>query len=147
MNWLQRYRARHYVRNSLWIPPLLGMLGALVAVRMLHWIETRLGWESGMDPDTARALLGTLASAMFTFIVFVCSALLVAVQLASAQLTPRLIALVFNERGTRMLRQELVLIHRSAERSFIEPEDRALAGVSDLQGVGGTAESLRGKRK
>jgi uncharacterized membrane protein len=37
-----------------------------------------------------------------------------------------------------LLRQELNLLHRSAERSFPEPEDRALAGVSDLQGVGGT---------
>ena len=37
-----------------------------------------------------------------------------------------------------LLRQELNLLHRSAERCFAEPEDRALAGMSDLQGVGGT---------
>jgi hypothetical protein len=29
------------------------------------------------------------------------------------------------------------LLHRSAERFFLEPEDRALADVSDFQGVGG----------
>jgi hypothetical protein len=29
------------------------------------------------------------------------------------------------------------LLHRSAERFFPEPEDRALAEVSDFQGVGG----------
>jgi uncharacterized membrane protein len=34
------------------------------------------------------------------------------------------------------LRQELSLLHRSAERFFPEPEDRALAEVSDSQGVG-----------
>src|SRR5262245_18585936 len=102
MTWLQRYRVGHYVRNSLWIVPVLGMVAALLAVRILHQIEAALGWESGVDPDTARAVLGTLASAMFTFVVFVCSALLVAVQLASATLTPRIIALVFNERGTRL---------------------------------------------
>jgi len=101
MTWLQRYRARHYLRNSLWMPPTLGMAAALLSVRLLHWIETELGWVSGIDPDTARAVLGTLASATFTFVVFVCSALLVAVQLASAQITPRIIALVFEERGTR----------------------------------------------
>ena len=42
-----------------------------------------------------------MASSMFTFIVFVCSALLIAVQLASAQLTPRIIALVFRDPVTK----------------------------------------------
>src|SRR5207249_9100597 len=37
-----------------------------------------------------------------------------------------------------LLRQELSLLHRSAERFFTEPEDRGLAEVGDLQGVGGT---------
>ena len=46
-------------------------------------------------------VLGTMASSMFTFIVFVSSALLVAVQLASAQLTPRIIALVFRDPVTK----------------------------------------------
>jgi hypothetical protein len=38
---------------------------------------------------------------------------------------------------TTLLRQEMTLLCRSAERGFAEPEDRALAEVSDLQGVGG----------
>jgi uncharacterized membrane protein len=38
------------------------------------------------------------------------------------------------------LRQELQLVKRSVERFFQEPEDRALADVSDSQGVGGTQE-------
>jgi uncharacterized membrane protein len=40
-------------------------------------------------------VLGALAASMLTFIVFVFSILLVAVQLASAQLTPRIIAVVY----------------------------------------------------
>jgi hypothetical protein len=35
-----------------------------------------------------------------------------------------------------LLRQELSLLQRSAERFFPEPEDRAMAEVSDFQGVG-----------
>src|SRR6266487_6088712 len=97
MTWLQRYRIRHYVSNSIWIWPLLSMVAAIVAIRLLHWIDERMGWESGFDPDTARAILGTMASSMFTFIVFVSSALLVSVQLASSQLTPRIIAIVFKD--------------------------------------------------
>ncbi len=44
------------------------------------------------------------------------------------------------EPRTRLLQQELALLHRSAERLFAEPEDRALAEVSDYQGVGGKQE-------
>ena len=29
MTWLQRYRVRHYVNNSIWIGPLVSMLAAL----------------------------------------------------------------------------------------------------------------------
>jgi uncharacterized membrane protein len=97
MTWLQRYRIRHYIQNSIWIFPVLSTVAAIAAVRLLHLIEKDLAWESPVDPDTARAVLGTMASALFTAIVFVCSALLVAVQLASAALTPRIIALVFRD--------------------------------------------------
>jgi uncharacterized membrane protein len=102
MTWLLRYRVRHYVGNSIWILPVLGMVAALAAVRLLHWIDQDRGWEAkNIDTDTARAVLGTMASAMFTFVIFVASALLIAVQLASAQLTPRIIALVFRDSVNR----------------------------------------------
>jgi uncharacterized membrane protein len=41
-----------------------------------------------------------------------------------------------------LLRQELDLLNRSIARFFTEPEDRALAGIGDLQGVG----AKRGER-
>ena len=85
MTWQQRYRARHYLANSIWILPSLSMLVAIVAAPLLHHAEEALGWKSAISPETARLVLGTMASSMFTFIVFVSSALLVAVQLASAR--------------------------------------------------------------
>ncbi len=101
MTWLDRYRVRHYIENSIWIVPSLGILAAFGSVRLFHWVELALGWESSFDPETARAVLATMASSMFTFIVFVSSALLVSVQLASSQLTPRIIAIVFKDPVTR----------------------------------------------
>src|SRR5437016_3172592 len=92
---------RHYVTNSIWIQPTLGMIVALAMARLLHAIEIGIGWNAALDPGTAQAVLATMASAMFTFIVFVSSALLVAVQLASTQLTPRIIAIVFRDPVTR----------------------------------------------
>ncbi len=101
MTWLQRYRVRNYVRNSIWIGPLLSMVTALVAVFFLHGIEEEMGEQSGFTPSSAQAVLGTMAASMFTFMVFVSSALLIAVQLASSQLTPRIIALFFRSPLTR----------------------------------------------
>jgi uncharacterized membrane protein len=101
MTWLQRYRVRHYVSNSIWILPLLSMVAAIATARLLHWIDGRLGWETNLDPGPTQAVLGALASSMFTLIVFVSSALLLAVQLASSQLTPRIIALVFRDPVTK----------------------------------------------
>jgi uncharacterized membrane protein len=101
MTWLQRYRFRHYVRNSIWILPVVAMVAALILVRLLHWLEQEMGWRSTVDPDTMRTVLGTLAGAMFTFIVFVGSSLLLVVQLASAQLTPRIIGVLFRDPVTK----------------------------------------------
>jgi uncharacterized membrane protein len=97
MNWLQRYQVRHYFRNSIWLLPVLSSLAAIVVVRVLHRIEVEMGWVSPVDADTARTVLSTMASSLFTSVVFVCTALLVAVQLASAALTPRIIGLVFRD--------------------------------------------------
>jgi uncharacterized membrane protein len=81
----------------MWIFPVLSTLAAIGAFHLLHRIELEAGWVSPTDTETARAVLGTLASALFTAIVFICSALLLAVQLASAQMTPRIIGIVFKD--------------------------------------------------
>ena len=101
MSWIQRYKLRNYVRNSIWILPVFGMVAALVLVNCLHWIEERAGWQSSLDPGAALALFGTLAGSMLTFIVFLSSSLLLVVQLASAQLSPRIIGVVFRDSVTR----------------------------------------------
>lgn len=95
MNWVTRYRFKLYVRNSIWIFPVLSIAAALLAVALLNRIDFALGWKMSLNPDTARAVTGTIASSMFTLVVVASSAILVVVQLASAQMTPRLIALVY----------------------------------------------------
>jgi uncharacterized membrane protein len=110
MTWLQRYRIRHYVQTSIWIPPVLSTLAAIAAVRLLYWIQLDVGWESPVTADTARAVLGTMAASLFTAIVFVCTALLVAVQLVSAALTPRIIGIVFRDPITKFALTLLVFV-------------------------------------
>src|SRR5438477_13158021 len=102
MTWLQRYRVRHYLQNSIWLFPVAAMASAMLLVRFLHWLEEARGWHSGFHPDTMRAVLGNLAGAMFTFLVFVCSSLLLVVQLASAQLTPRILGILLRNPVTKL---------------------------------------------
>jgi uncharacterized membrane protein len=83
--------------HSIWVLPSLGIVAALIAMRFTNYVDVMMAAESNIDPEVMRTLLGTLAASMFTVIVFVCSALLIAIQLASAQLTPRIIAFVFRD--------------------------------------------------
>src|SRR3954469_6132401 len=102
MTWIRRYQLRHYILNSVWVLPVVGMVTGWVLVAGLNWIERRAGWHSSVSPDAARALFGTLAGAMFTFIIFLSSTLLLVLQIASAQLTPRIIGIVYRDRFTRL---------------------------------------------
>ena len=102
MTWLQRYRLRDFVRNSAWLPPLAGLVAALATNRLMGWADGLLGWHARVGVEGSRIVLTALASSMFTFIVFVFSILLLAVQLASAQLTPRFIAQFFRNRTLKV---------------------------------------------
>jgi uncharacterized membrane protein len=98
MSWLARHRFKLYARNSIWIFPVLSILAGLLAVWLLNRIDRALGLEINLGVDTARIVIGTVAGSMFSLVVVSSSAVLVAVQLASAQLTPRIIALVYRSR-------------------------------------------------
>ena len=41
MNWIQRYNLQNYVRNSVWLLSVFGMLAGLLSVNLLHRIEVR----------------------------------------------------------------------------------------------------------
>jgi uncharacterized membrane protein len=95
MSWLTRYRIQLYIRNSLWILPALSIIAALLAVSLTARIDAGLGWRSTISPDTGRIIMSTIAASTFTLVVLVSSAILLAIQLASAQLTPRIIATIY----------------------------------------------------
>lgn len=77
------------------------MLAAFGLARVVNWIDGKMQFTAMADPAATRELLGTLAASIFSLIVFVSSALLLAVQLASAQFTPRVISLLFRDRVTK----------------------------------------------
>ena len=84
---------RRHVRRSLWVVPFFAILLELVATRLLHRLDPVIGWSFyGAGVQEAQAVLQTIVTATLSFIVFTFGSLLVAIQVASAQMTSRIIA-------------------------------------------------------
>jgi uncharacterized membrane protein len=98
MTWLARYRLGEFVRSSFWLFPTLALLVAWLAGKLVLWLVPNPQWPRFDDTDVEgmRVSMAAFASSMLTFMVYAVSALLLAVQLASGQITPRLIRLTFS---------------------------------------------------
>src|SRR5262245_48168431 len=95
MNWKRLYLFRSYIRSSLWVIPLIAILLELAVTRFLHGLDGQLGWRFlDIGVSGAQAMLNALITATLSFVVFTFGSLLVALQVASGQLTPRIIATV-----------------------------------------------------
>ena len=94
MEWRRAYSLRSYLRSSLWVVPVLAYAGAIVALRIVSYVDDLLEWKWAweLEPAAVQNALEGLVAAAVSFIVFAFSSLLVAIQIASAQLTPRIIA-------------------------------------------------------
>lgn len=98
MTWIQRYRFQRFLSSSAWIAPLLAVLAAVAVHRLALWLEANTRWTwLDFTPDGARAVTGTIATAILTFTVFTFSIMLLSVQIAGAQLSPRVIAMVMRD--------------------------------------------------
>jgi uncharacterized membrane protein len=102
MTWKRRHALRRIFRSSLWPIPLICMAVAPMTARLTLWIDGQTGWTLNISVDAARAVVSTLEGSLLAFIVFIFSFLLVAVQLASAQFSPRVIARMFRDIFTKV---------------------------------------------
>lgn len=92
MRWLRRHRVRSYLRTSGWLVPASAIPLAIVAAPCIRWLDAKLQWQGlGYSAEGAKSLLNTFTPATLTFIVLILSALLLSIQLASSQFSPRLI--------------------------------------------------------
>jgi uncharacterized membrane protein len=93
MSWNQLYRLRSYLRSSLWIVPFIAIPLEFITARLLRDLDHWLGWSFlGFSAQGAEAMLQGLITATMSFVVFTFGSMLVAIQVASGQLTPRIIA-------------------------------------------------------
>ena len=91
------FRVRHWVADSLWVVPLVcGVAGWALSVAMIELDDATPSIEAlDFTSSTATQLLAALAGAAVAFTGFAFSVLLLVVQLASSQLSPRATRLAY----------------------------------------------------
>ena len=93
VTWGFLYRVTSYLESALWTVPLIAIVLVLVTVPILRRIDDWLGWRlTDIGPPGATALYQTVITLSLSFLVFTFGSLLVAIQVAGGQLTPRIIA-------------------------------------------------------
>jgi uncharacterized membrane protein len=100
--WNRLFRIISYAKSSLWIIPIIAVLLEFMAVNVLHALDARIDWPfEGLGLEGAKTVLQTIVTMTLSFMVFTFGSLLVAIQVASGQMTPRIIA-------TTLLRDNVV---------------------------------------
>ena len=100
--WHLFQRCRRYTSHALWVVPFSAIVLELIVYRLVHALDDMLGWQlQRFSAAGAQALLETIITMTLSFVVFTFGSLLVAIQVAGGQLTPRVIA-------TTLLRDNVV---------------------------------------
>jgi uncharacterized membrane protein len=94
MTWGRRYVLKSYVRASLWIVPFAASLAETLTIRVMRFLDDWINWTpaSPFSLSAANTVLAAITTVTLSFLVFTFGSLLVAIQVSSAQLTPRIIA-------------------------------------------------------
>jgi uncharacterized membrane protein len=101
-------RLREAVHDSLWVVPLLFVLGAVALALVMHQVDqvTSEGTQPSFafvgDASGAQQVLSTIASSTMAFTGLVFSITVVALQLATQQFSPRVMRTFFRDTGTKV---------------------------------------------
>jgi len=110
MRWNLKYAIRSYIIHSMWLVPLFALLFYFVFAQATSAFEAWLLRTGRIDASTAylglslsgaRSLFETVVTLNLSFLVFTFGSLLVAIQVAGGQYTPRIIA-------TTLLRDKVI---------------------------------------
>ncbi len=95
LTWGRVYRATSYLKSALWTVPLIAIAIELVLSPMIHALDSWQRWNlTRLEIAGATALYQTVITLTLSFLVFTFGQLLVAIQIAGGQLTPRIIATI-----------------------------------------------------
>ena len=94
MNWNRRYAIKSYLLSTIWTAPVVALVLEQATFRLTSMENFDFGWIPGFALDREGVIAGAdyVIASTIAFLVFTFSSLLVAIQVASGQLTPRIIA-------------------------------------------------------
>ena len=148
MGWNRRYAIVSYLRSSLWTVPLFALVVEQIGVRFLTFIDQSLQWVPALEVTAAEAgdALATIQSLTIAFLVFTFGSMLVALQVASAQLTPRIIATTLLRDNTIRFTVGLfvftLLLAVGTKARLHDPLPLAMVTVAIFAGIGSMAAFL-----
>ena len=141
MSWSRRYAIRSYLLSTVWIAPVAALVLEQLIFRIAYAYQLDLGWFPGFHPggkEGTIAIADYVISSSIAFIVFTFSSLIVAIQVASGQLTPRIIA-------TALLRDNAIrgsvavfvfaLMIAIAVKTRVDTIPRSLVSITGLLGM------------
>ena len=108
--WNRWYSLRSYLKSALWTTPFLALVAAILVKRVAEafgsWASEHGWWLRGqaflrLTADEAQGMLDRIFTLNLSFLVFTFGSLLVAIQVAGGQYTPRIIA-------TTLLRDKVI---------------------------------------
>ena len=138
MTWAGRFRAREYVRGSLWVIPLAGsVLGGILGSGVLETdraVDLPSYWQ--YSPATASAVLAAIVGAMAALTGFVVTVTVLVVQMATGTFSARYMRLWYRDRMLKVTLAVLVgtlsfafALLRRVEEDFVPDLGVTLAGV------------------
>jgi uncharacterized membrane protein len=94
MSWNRRYAIKSYLLSTIWTVPAIALALEQVTFRIAYGKQFDFGWVPGfsLNREGTTAAADYVIASTIAFIVFTFSSLLVAIQVASGQLTSRIIA-------------------------------------------------------
>ena len=102
LTWNRLFGASSYLKSALWTVPIIAIAIEFATAPILYRIDVWLGWQvARLGVTGAQAMYQTIITLSLSFLVFTFGSLLVAIQIAGGQLTPRIIA-------TTLLRDNVV---------------------------------------
>jgi uncharacterized membrane protein len=94
MSWNVRYAVVSYLRSTIWVAPVIALALEQATFRVAHAYQLDFGYIPGFTFGSIATIAQTdyVITVMISFLVFTFGSLLVAIQVASGQLSPRIIA-------------------------------------------------------
>ena len=94
MSWARYYAIKSYLFSAIWTAPVVALLLEQMTFRIAYGFDLDFGWIPGFvfDHDGTVAVADYVIGTSSAFVVFTFGSMLVAIQVASGQMTPRIIA-------------------------------------------------------